>query len=105
MRQKSLEEIKAEKDGLDVLADIYRYACLGFAAIPLFPQAVVPAIFLLTGNHDTKSWFLALYVPAPWPWVVIVAMAALGVSMYTYGGLTYLRAKPARGGSAAVAAD
>jgi ABC-2 type transport system permease protein len=24
--------------------------CLGFAAIPLFPQAVVPAIFLLTGN-------------------------------------------------------
>ncbi|WP_405070220.1 hypothetical protein OG558_11600 [Kribbella sp. NBC_01510] len=79
--------------------------CLGFAAIPLFPQAVVPAIFLLTGNHDTKSWFLALYVPAPWPWVVIVAMAALGVSMYTYGGLTYLRAKPARGGSAAVAAE
>jgi ABC-2 type transport system permease protein len=70
--------------------------CLGFGAIPLFPQAVVPAIFLLTGNQDTKSWFLALYVPAPWPWVVIVAMAALGVSMYTYGGLTYLRAKPAR---------
>jgi ABC-2 type transport system permease protein len=63
----------------------------------------VPAIFLLTGNHDTKSWFLALYVPAPW--VVVVAMAALGVSMYTYGGLTYLRAKPARDGSAVAAAE
>jgi hypothetical protein len=36
---------------------------------------------------------------------VIVAMAALGASMYTYGGLTYLRAKPARGGSASVAAE
>jgi ferredoxin-nitrite reductase len=33
MGQKSLEQIKAEKDGLDVLADIYRYAREGFAAI------------------------------------------------------------------------
>jgi ABC-2 type transport system permease protein len=67
--------------------------CLGFGAIPLFPQAVVPAIFKLTGNHDTKSWFLALYQDGPWQWVVIVLMAALGLSMYAYGGLTYYRAK------------
>lgn len=33
MGQKSMEEIKAEKDGLDVLADIYRYAREGFDAI------------------------------------------------------------------------
>ncbi|MGW7681452.1 hypothetical protein ACWGID_11975 [Kribbella sp. NPDC054772] len=67
--------------------------CLGFAAIPLFPQAVVPAIFKLTGNHDTKSWFLALYQEGPWQWVVIGLMAALGLSMYAYGGLTYYYAK------------
>jgi ABC-2 type transport system permease protein len=79
--------------------------CLGFGAIPLFPQAVVPAIFLLTGNDDTKSWFLALYVDPPWQWVVIAAMAALGLAMYAYGGLTYLRAKPAPDGSVAVAAE
>ncbi len=78
--------------------------CLGCGAIPLFPQAVVPAIFLLTGSNDTKSWFLALYVQPPWQWVVIVAMAALGLSMYAYGGLTYLRAKPAPDDSAVVAA-
>jgi len=79
--------------------------CLGFGAIPLFPQAVVPAIFLLTGNDDTKSWFLALYVDKPWQWIVVAAMAALGLAMYTYGGLTYLRAKPVPDGSVAVAAE
>lgn len=79
--------------------------CLGFGAIPLFPQAVVPAIFKLTGNHDTKSWFLALYQDGPWQWVVIVLMAALGLSMYAYGGLTYYRAKKrAPDGSVAVVA-
>ncbi|TCC18832.1 hypothetical protein [Kribbella speibonae] len=79
--------------------------CLGFGAIPLFPQAVVPAIFKLTGNHDTKSWFLALYQDGPWQWVVIVLMAALGLSMYAYGGLTYYYAKKrAPDGSVAVVA-
>lgn len=79
--------------------------CLGFGAIPLFPQAVVPAIFKLTGNDDTKSWFLALHVDEPWQWPVIAGMAALGLAMYAYGGLTYLRAKPVRGESVAVAAE
>jgi ABC-2 type transport system permease protein len=67
--------------------------CLGFGAIPLFPQAVVPAIFILTGNEDTKVWFLALYQEGVWRWVVIALMAALGLAMYAYGGLTYHRAK------------
>jgi ABC-2 type transport system permease protein len=79
--------------------------CLGFGAIPLFPQAVVPAIFKLTGNGDTKVWFLALYQDDPWQWVVIALMAALGLSMYAYGGLTYYRAKQrVPGASDAVAA-
>ncbi|TCC52911.1 hypothetical protein E0H75_03975 [Kribbella capetownensis] len=67
--------------------------CLGFAAIPLFPQALVPAIFLLTGNADTKSWFLALYVANPLRWLVIAGMAVLGLGMYAYGGLTYYNAR------------
>ncbi|MGW6281949.1 hypothetical protein [Kribbella sp. NPDC055071] len=67
--------------------------CLGFGAIPLVPQAVVPTIFKLTGNAGTKSWFLALYAGPRWQWSVIAAMAALGLSMYTYAGLTYLNAK------------
>jgi ABC-2 type transport system permease protein len=67
--------------------------CLGFGAIPLFPQAIVPAIFILTNNTDTKSWFLALHLQPQWHWPVIALMAALGLSMYTYGGLTYLNAK------------
>ncbi|MEU8226007.1 hypothetical protein [Kribbella sp. NPDC048915] len=67
--------------------------CLGFGAIPLFPQAVVPAIFILTGNADTKVWFLALHQEGVSRWVVIALMAALGLAMYAYGGITYLRAK------------
>jgi ABC-2 type transport system permease protein len=94
--------------GLDALPKWKRTVaglCLGFGALPLFPQAVVPAIFKLTGNGNTRSWFLALYQTGPWQWVVIVLMAALGLSMYAFGGLTYYRAKKrAPGGSVAVAA-
>lgn len=62
--------------------------CLGFGAIPLIPQGVVPAIFKLNGV-DAKSWFLALYVAPGLQWLVIAGMAALGLGMYAYGGLTY----------------
>ncbi|MEV6288001.1 hypothetical protein [Kribbella sp. NPDC051770] len=67
------------------------FFCLGFGAIPLFPQAVVPAIFKLTDN-PARVWFLALYAPGPWQWPVIVAMALLGLGMYSYGAATYYRA-------------
>ncbi|MEU0095937.1 hypothetical protein [Kribbella sp. NPDC006257] len=65
--------------------------CLGFGAIPLIPQAVVPAVFKLN-DVDAKAWFLALYVSGPWQWPVIVGMASLGLGMYAFGGLTYYRA-------------
>ncbi|GAB2560525.1 hypothetical protein [Kribbella endophytica] len=65
--------------------------CLGFGAIPLFPQAVVPAIFKLNDN-PAKVWFLALYAPGPWQWPIIAAMACLGLGMYAYGAGIYYRA-------------
>ncbi|WP_329004663.1 hypothetical protein OHA18_14885 [Kribbella sp. NBC_00709] len=103
---RSTAEQAKKTAGLDALPKWKRTAagfCLGFAAIPLFPQALVPAIFKLTGNGDTRSWFLALYQSGPWQWVVIVLMAALGLSMYAFGGLTYYRAKK-RAPGASVAA-
>ncbi|WP_405061718.1 hypothetical protein OG474_08720 [Kribbella sp. NBC_01505] len=65
--------------------------CLGFGAIPLVPQAVVPAIFKLN-DVNAKSWFLALHVASPWQWPVIAVMALIGLSMYGFGGRTYWRA-------------
>ncbi|TWD80660.1 ABC-2 type transport system permease protein [Kribbella amoyensis] len=65
--------------------------CLGFGAIPLFPQAIVPAVFKLTEN-PAKVWFLALYAPSVWQWPIIAGMAALGLGMYAYGGFIYYQA-------------
>ncbi|MFI5730819.1 hypothetical protein ACIA49_11910 [Kribbella sp. NPDC051587] len=70
--------------------------CLGFGAVPLIPQAVVPAVFKLNGV-DTKSWFLALHLGSSWQWPVIALMALLGLSMYAFGGLTYWRAAKLKG--------
>lgn len=66
--------------------------CLGFGAIPLIPQGIVPAILLLSGDH-TRSWFLALYAPAGWQWPIALAMVALGSAMYGTGLLLLLRAR------------
>ncbi|MET1005107.1 MAG: hypothetical protein ABWX96_06140 [Propionibacteriaceae bacterium] len=65
--------------------------CAGFGAIPLFPQGLVPAYFLSTGKV-VKSWFLAMWVPAPWAWPVAIGMILLGLGMYGYAGWTYRQA-------------
>ncbi|MFG3442876.1 sensor histidine kinase [Nonomuraea sp. NPDC047897] len=48
---------------------------------PLFPQGLVAAIFKII-DFRHRSWFLALYLPGPWQWPVILFMIALGIAMY-----------------------
>ncbi|HEV7655036.1 MAG TPA: hypothetical protein VGP36_09965 [Mycobacteriales bacterium] len=55
--------------------------CWSLGAIPLFPQGLVAGTLLLFAPQ-VRSWFLALYLPAPWNWLVVVAMVALGLGMY-----------------------
>ena len=66
--------------------------CLGFGAIPLIPQGILPLIFKLN-DTDARSWFLAMYTPDPWAYLVIAAMIGLGATMYGYGGYQMLRKK------------
>lgn len=77
------------------------WICLGFGAIPLVPQAVVPAIFKLTGV-EAKSWFLALHVAPAWQWPVIAVMALIGLTMYAFGGLMYWQAVKLSAGDGAL---
>ncbi|MER6951983.1 sensor histidine kinase [Nonomuraea sp. NPDC000554] len=48
---------------------------------PLFPQGLVTAVCKILAIED-KSWFLALYLPEPWQWPMILFMVALGTAMY-----------------------
>jgi hypothetical protein len=48
---------------------------------PLFPQGLVAAIFKII-DFRHRSWFLALYLPGPWQWPVILFMITLGIAMY-----------------------
>ena len=37
-----------------------------------------------------KVWFLAMYTPDPWSWLVIAGMVTLGLAMYGYAGYKLL---------------
>jgi hypothetical protein len=77
--------------------DALAAACLTLCSIPLFPQAVVPAVMKLT-ETPTRSWFLALYLPDAYQWPMIAAMFALGLAMLRVGmTLAGVRLIPARG--------
>ncbi|MCX4792608.1 MULTISPECIES: hypothetical protein [unclassified Streptomyces] len=52
-----------------------------FGGLALFPQGLVPLIFLLA-DVDAKVWFLALYTPDPWSWAVALVMIAVGVTLF-----------------------
>ncbi len=55
--------------------------CWTLGSISLFPQGLVPIVFLLAGVN-VKSWFLALYLPAGWQFPVAIAMTLIGCSLY-----------------------
>jgi ABC-2 type transport system permease protein len=57
------------------------YLCWSLAWLPLFPQGLVPLVFMLVGSPPVRSWFLALYLPPAWQWPVVLAMIALGLAM------------------------
>lgn len=54
--------------------------CYSLFWLPLFPQGLAPLVFKLAGI-EAKSWFLALYLPAQYQWLVIVAMIGIGSAM------------------------
>jgi ABC-2 type transport system permease protein len=60
-----------------------RTALLGWTlgSIALFPQGLVPMIFLLVGV-DVKSWFLAMHVPGAYAWPIATVMVLLGSYLY-----------------------
>jgi hypothetical protein len=51
--------------------------CWSLCWIPLIAQGLVPLILSLTGS-TSRGWFVALYTPVPFRWVVIALMLALG---------------------------
>jgi ABC-2 type transport system permease protein len=53
-----------------------------FGALSLFPQGLVPLIFLIA-DVEAKVWFLALYTPRPWSWLVALVMIAIGLTLFT----------------------
>lgn len=73
--------------------------CIALGAIPLFPQGIVPVIFLSSGI-EAKAWFLAMYVPSPWQWPVALGMILLGLAMYAVVASVFWRPLPDHGGSA-----
>ncbi|MBB4917079.1 sensor histidine kinase [Streptosporangium saharense] len=53
--------------------------CLGW--LPLFPQGIVAMILKIVGT-DERSWFLALYLPEPLQWPLIIFNIFLGMTLY-----------------------
>jgi len=52
-----------------------------FGGLALFPQGLVPLIFLFIGA-EVKSWFLALYLPDAWSWVTVAVMISAGTALF-----------------------
>ncbi len=66
-----------------------RYGVLAaFAAgtLLLFPQGLVPVIFLSTAN-PTRAWFFALYLPAPWDWLAAIAAVTAGAGLCAWSAV------------------
>ncbi|MFF0244215.1 sensor histidine kinase [Streptosporangium sandarakinum] len=53
----------------------------GLGWLPLFPQGLVPMFLKIFGTGE-KSWFLALHLPSPWQWPLIVLNITMGLALY-----------------------
>ncbi|MCT2590435.1 hypothetical protein LHJ74_11025 [Streptomyces sp. N2-109] len=53
-----------------------------FGSLALFPQGLVPLLFLIT-DAPVKAWVLSLYLPQAWSWAVIAVMISIGTVLYT----------------------
>ncbi|RAY14368.1 sensor histidine kinase [Actinomadura craniellae] len=74
------EDVPMSKEELRVIA------VLVLASMALWPQGVVPMAIQLT-HDDSRSWFLALYLPEPLQWPTIAIMIAAGLYGYWRAGL------------------
>jgi hypothetical protein len=63
--------------------------------IPIFPQGIVPMIMMGVG-YESRSWFLALYVPEPFGWLVAGAWLAVGIAMLGWAITTTRRLAASR---------
>lgn len=70
-------EEDSEADTMPALAQAVVALCWTVGMIAIFPQAIIPAVFKLTGQ-DATAWFLPLHLPGAWQWVAIVGMLMLG---------------------------
>ncbi len=51
-------------------------------SLALFAQGIVPIVMKLSGNHDVKVWFLAMYLPEPVGWITAITMITIGATLY-----------------------
>ena len=68
------------------------HIALGLFWLPLFPQDLVAAVLKMTGAPE-HSWFLALYMPEPYQWPMIIGMISLGLAMVGFGARSLRVAK------------
>ncbi|MCA2214921.1 hypothetical protein [Jidongwangia harbinensis] len=70
-------------------------ACWILGPLCLFPQGLVPMVFLLAGS-DLTLWFLPLHLPDPWRWPGAVVLSLLGIFLvYEATRLTVKSTRPA----------
>jgi ABC-2 type transport system permease protein len=65
-------------------ARIVTMTCWTLGAIPLFPQGILAAVFLVNGQLE-HSWFLATYMSPGLRWPTAIFMIVLGLAMYGAG--------------------
>lgn len=63
---------------------------LGVLAV--VPQGLLTMLFKLTGNHDVRVWFLAMYLPEPWGRLTSIGMVLLGACLIWIASQVWRRA-------------